>query len=99
MEKKGIGTWDKVFEAKKNLTKEKNTKRELEMESNVKENLASSPVHVPVKSPVKMKEILIRIPITEYNYLVGESEKTGIKPTTLAAKFVRERIQEELNKK
>ncbi len=48
----------------------------------------------PTKEPVTLKEMLIRIPMDDYDYLVEEKNKTGVAPATNAAKVVREWIRE-----
>jgi hypothetical protein len=80
-----------------NLEKESSTKQEIPMISKTKEPLENvNPT--PVSAPVQIKEILIRLPIDDYNYLVEEKKKTGVTPSTNAAKYVREKIRENKRK-
>jgi hypothetical protein len=84
-------------EANKNIDNHSNTKRDEEMLSLDKKHLEKNritPVKAPVKAPDTFKEILIRLPIEDYNYLVEEKNLTGVAPATNAAKFVREKIRE-----
>jgi hypothetical protein len=82
---------------KKNKTKDSKTKRDEEMYSltkSDKEKLSDAPVKPPVKEPVSFKEILIRLPVDDYDYLVEQKRETGVAPATNATKFVREKIRE-----
>lgn len=79
------------------LEKDSSTKREIEMlikPKKILENVKPTPVH----APVLLKDMLIRVPIEDYNYLVEEKLKTGVAPATNAAKFVREKIRENRRK-
>lgn len=58
-----------------------------------------TPVNIPIKSHVKRRQILIRVPVDVYDYLVCESEKTGYKLSSVAASRVIMSVREELNKK
>jgi len=83
---------DKTY--KRNLPiLESKAKEEKVMLSEPKQTLENvSPTHV--STPVTFKEILIRLPINDYDYLVEEKRKTGVTPSTNAAKVVREWIRE-----
>jgi hypothetical protein len=88
---------DKTF--KRNLPQlESLAKEEREMLSKPKESLENvMPTHPNV--PVTFKDILIRVPIEDYNYLMEEKRRTGVAPSTNAAKVVREWIYQQKTKK
>lgn len=89
---KEAGIDDKTF--KRNLPLlESKSKEEKAMISKPKETLENVPP-TPVTPPVTFKEILIRLPVDDYDYLVEEKRKTGVTPSTNAAKVVREWIRD-----
>jgi hypothetical protein len=76
---------------------ESKTKRDEEMKSITKKSL-QHPTTPPINTHVTLKEMLIRLPIDDYNYLLEEKRKTGVAPATNAAKWVREKIRENQRK-
>jgi hypothetical protein len=100
----GFQGWNKLFNVNnvnENLENDTKSNKKLKKDTKVKEEkemLKEAPVYAPVKAHVNLKEILIRIPVSDYEYLEKEFHRTGVKPGTNAAKYVRERISEERKK-
>jgi len=100
---KKAGVDDKTYKKNLPLLNDIKSKQEDTMHTTVNKERAKditpTPINLHVKSHVKRKQILIRVPIDVYDYLVGEADKTGYKLSSVAASRVIMSVREDIKKK